>query len=163
MILAIDPGPLTSGVLCVGEDGTFAGSDVVNDYVFALIKRNPTVIIEGMSFQGKMAGAEVLDTAFWIGRFYECALRWYTKTPVVIKRREVLRLLKCENDAQVRALMIEVYGPPKIKEVVTPTGKQGQPLKTKILTKQGPTYGVTGHAWQALGLYHAWKVQNGKE
>lgn len=166
VILAIDPGPVMSGVLKV-KDGWIGGEDLPNALVALEIWHTGyRVLIEGMSFQGKMAGQEVIDTAFWFGRFFECASRSFDNRyegsgkPTIIKRREVLRLLKCENDAQVRACMIDVYGPPNVKEVVVPTGKRGQPLKAKTVVRQGPTHGVTGHAWQALGLYHAWRLQN---
>ena len=155
MVLAIDPGPTISGTVLMDGFHIRHASAVESVNLFSLqflfwsfeIETLSQIIVEGMSFQGKMAGGEVIATAMVIGKIdgYFSA----KGIPVsILTRHEVLRRLQCSKDAEVRALMIERYGPPKIKEF-----DEG---KKKIVSRPGPTANVTSHCWQALGLYEAW-------
>jgi hypothetical protein len=64
-------------------------------------------------------------------------------------RREVctaLAISGANKDAQIREAMIELHGGTKAAAV----GTKKAP---------GPLYGVTGHAWQALGLVRGWMAR----
>ena len=114
-----------------------------------------TVVIERPAAMGMigvgMAG-HMLDTAWEAGRLAQVALGADCPT-YTMTRREVLRHLgvlsgKGSADSRVRAACIADHetpgGPPAV-------GRKASP---------GPLYGVTSHAWQALGLVLAWLEMN---
>ena len=90
----------------------------------------------------------MLDTAWTAGALSE-ALLLHGYTVSTMTRREVLRNLgvlsgKGSPDARVRAACIADHE--------TPGGRPAVGRKAS----QGPLYGVSSHAWQALGLVLAW-------
>lgn len=151
-ILAIDPGTTSSGVVvyCSQEKLVLWSTKALeNNEVLALISKVgagastplPSIVaVERVQAQG-LAGNDVLKTAEWSARFVQSAecfglpFRWHY-------RREVCRHLDVsggKKDSQVRERCIELHGGDKSAAV----GVKKSP---------GPLYGVSGHAWQALGL-----------
>lgn len=152
LILAIDPGPTTCGlvlydaaaavVLESRADLTVAEA-VMWMKVAELRRPRPIVAIERVQAAG-ISGASLLQTSEVVGRLHQAALMAGYDVRLVY-RREVCRVLDVSGggkDAQVRQRMLEAH----------PRG---------VGTKKapGPLYGVSSHAWQALGLAYA--VANG--
>jgi hypothetical protein len=156
IVLGIDPGPTHCGVVLYDTDEGRAldsAKDMPIDSVLVVL-RNPRglfrscvapidlVTIERPQFSGQRnASAELLRTAEVVGRLQQRALD-SGLTVSLLTRREVCRELHVSGagkDGQVRTAMIEEHG--GSKEVAVGTKKN-----------PGKLYGVTSHAWQALGL-----------
>ena len=148
-LLAIDPGPEQSAALTYDTDKAqpIAWMKCANDVVRNLITSADDVdhlAIEGLASYGMPVGAEVFETAYWIGGFIE---RWlfgrpYSPRPRLIYRKDV-KLHICGNtrakDANVRQALIDRYGPGKERAV----GLKKSP---------GPLYGLTSDCWSALAV-----------
>lgn len=177
ILLGIDPGPETHGavlydsrarrVLWASKAATpeqlwewFHVHDGLDDVSVLLSEacdfdRPFTVVIERPAAMGAIGVGVVghmLDTAWEAGRLAQVALGADCPT-YTMTRREVLRSLgvlsgKGSADSRVRAACIADHetpgGPPAV-------GRKASP---------GPLYGVTSHAWQALGLVLAWLEMN---
>jgi len=156
IILGIDPGPVTHGAVLydskarrvVWSDKAATRLDLVplwHDYsgLTVLVERPAAMGALGIGIVGHM-----LDTAWeagglaYGGTVAGCTVHTMT-------RREVLRALGVlsglgSSDSRVRAACIADHetpgGPPAVGRKATP----------------GPLYGVSSHAWQALGLVLAW-------
>ena len=145
IVLAIDPGPTTSGVVVYGGARVLYASknDTIAD-VYALIGRTwyhvDLVACERVQSYG-IAGASLLRTAEVFGGIQRTAE--VAGLPFDgIYRRDVCNALHVtgkSRDQQVRQRMIEMHG-----------GSKAEAVGTK--RAPGPLYGVTSHAWQALGL-----------
>lgn len=89
------------------------------------------VAIESMDARGMRLGQETLDTLVWIGRFQEAS-------GGVLVPRSVVKDRLCgsrkADDAAIRLVLIDRLGKPGTKK------------------NQGPTYGISGHLWQALAV-----------
>jgi hypothetical protein len=99
------------------------------------------VVFESMLSNGG-AGQEVVDTAYWNGRFWTAA-EYSGKATVGLTRRAVRVLLFGKDmggDADVIQYCAATYGFPSHKEAKG-TAKN-----------KGPLYGVVSHKWQALGV-----------
>ena len=149
VIVGIDPGPLTSG-LVVYEDGR-----VVRAYKAATIEQ---VRFEILALTGRFAAevvvectsagppsTSVVQTTEVVGRILErCDVALVRSHSYY--RREVLQALCCarkgNKDSLVRLACIELHG-----------GDKSAAVGTK--KNPGPLYGVTSHAWQALGVVMA--------
>ena len=86
-------------------------------------------------------GREVFDTVLWIGRFLEA---WDRRggRHVLVYRKDV-KLFHCESvratDANIRAAIIDRFGPGKSKAIGTKAAKC-------------PLYGIKGDEWSALAV-----------
>lgn len=137
-VLAIDPGPETSGVLFWdGRKADFASQEPNAD-VLKLLEAPPVldlefIAIEMVACYGMAVGKEVFETCLWIGRFMERACR-----PVRLVYRKDVKMHLCQSmrakDANIRQSIIDRFGP---------IGTKREP---------GPLYGVKGHLWAALAV-----------
>ena len=165
IVLGIDPGPETSGVvvydaLTQNDPIAYVDKAATEADVRALFSKwaeHAHVVIEQPACMGPLGAGKVghmLNTAWQAGRFsadaeaYVGASRVHTMT-----RREVLRELGVLSgtgsaDSRVRAACIADHG----GELAV--GRKSAP---------GPLYGVSSHAWQALGLVLAWLETRGGE
>lgn len=147
MILAIDPGSEQSA-WCVLQDDipsrwkTMANADMLSEIRYlGGSSVLPLLCIEMIASYGMAVGKEVFETCLWIGRFMEA---WENRGGKVrlVYRREV-KLYLCEtakaNDANIRAALIDRYGPGKEKAI----GKKASP---------GPLFGLKGDEWSALAV-----------
>lgn len=145
-ILAIDPGNEQSAWCeLVGGKHPYASKQPNADLLERLRdggwSGQPTLAIEMIASYGMAVGKEVFDTCLWIGRFQEA---WEARGGVVrlVYRREV-KLHICEspraNDANIRAALIDRYGPGKAKAI----GTKKSP---------GPLFGIKGDEWSALAV-----------
>ena len=153
ILVGIDPGPTTSGlvVYLLGPSGpgrvvrAYASADIVQvrSEISLASEVDGEDVVE-CTQAGPPSGAVVKTTEI-VGRILErCEVEGIPCHPYY--RREVLQALGCarkgNKDSLVRLAMIELHGGDKR----TAVGTKKQP---------GPLYGVTSHAWQALGVIAA--------
>lgn len=141
-IFAIDPGNEESA-WCVLVDGQlFESGKEQNAAVLAKLRDWLTedwlLAVEMIQSFGMPVGKEVFETCLWIGRFIEA---WGGDHRLVY--RKDVKLFHCETvratDANIRAALIDRFGPGKGKAV----GTRGAP---------GPLYGLKGDEWSALAV-----------
>jgi len=146
-ILAIDSGTTQSGwVLFEDEGGFIINCGVLpNCDMLDVVKheRADTLAIEMIASYGMAVGKEVFETCVWIGRFVQA---WRDPEAVRLVYRRDVKLHLCGSprakDPNVRQALIDLFpatGGGKVPQV----GTKGQP---------GPLYGVSSHAWPALGV-----------
>lgn len=151
IILAIDPGPVTSGYVGWKVDGhssvSLSGTDVPNADVLALVQEvaqgvvpgfGDCLAIEKVACYGRPVGEGVLETVHWSGRF-EQAWRERTTCDVIRLRFSDVLLHHCHTrhgakESHVRQVLIDRFGSPGTKKA------------------PGLLYHVHGHAWSALAL-----------
>lgn len=144
-ILAIDPGPTQSGWV-IYDAGRVAASGVSeNDEMLTTVKHSPVerLAIEMIASYGMAVGREVFETCVWIGRFQQA---WRAPGEVELVYRKDVKLYLCgtpkAKDANVRQALLDMF--PRAGGGKTPQiGTKAQP---------GPLFGVSSHAWPALGV-----------
>ena len=150
-IVAIDPGTENSAVVTIDSDGEVRGKILGNeDLELWLIdwakKSGWDCAIEMIACYGQRVGREVFETCVWIGRFLSAWEDESTSGAFDTPRRIVRSEVKMElcntnraNDADIRAALIDLYGPGKEKAV----GLKASP---------GPLYGFRKDMWAALAV-----------
>lgn len=135
-VLAIDPGTTESGYVLY--DGRVISAGVMDNGELLKIVRDDhsdMLAIENIVSYGNVVGAETFQTCRWIGRFQEA---WPCPDEVhLVKRADVKKALGLPGSAKdkdVNAALMALVGPKGTKKA------------------PGPTYGVTSHAWAALGV-----------
>jgi len=153
MIIAIDPGEKKSAIIKITKNagkilnGYLPPQIATNDKILSILEDagyDNFIVIEDFEPRGHPLGKDSITTIKWIGRFIQKP----TCPTYVLPRRRVKALLgvgKKGTDAKVRAAMIAHFGKPGTK------------------AKPGPTYGITSHLWQALGLAVAFSRILGRE
>ena len=140
MILAIDPGTHQSGY-CLYDAGRVITSGVMDNHDLLKIvadDRSDVLAIEKVVSYGRAVGQEVFDTCEWAGRFRQvwgCPDETLSVTRLQVK--QALGLKGADDEAKVNK---------RLREVVGDKGTKANP---------GPTFGVTSHAWAALGVAYA--------
>jgi len=137
-ILAIDPGPAQSG-WCILDAGQVVDSGVhPNADLLTWVghgQHADVLAIEMIACMGMAVGKSTFDTVRWIGRFQQA---WREPDDVRLVTRSEVKQHLCGNqrarDPNVRQALIDKIGAP---------GRKAAP---------GPTYGVSSHAWSALGV-----------
>jgi len=155
VLIAIDPGPETSGVVVYRTGGDpavlFSGAKLTWVEVIEMLDAarslpDPCVVCERVS-AGAVSGHHIIETAEVGGRVLQAC----DDRGLLIRiryRREVLKALGvgsgAPKDALVRQVVLELH----------PGG---------VGTKKapGPLYGVSSHAWQALGLACGFALEQG--
>jgi len=144
-VLAIDPGHAESAYVLLNERGVPEDWEKVpNEDLLQLMDHPPlddtsVLAIEMVASYGMPVGSEVFDTCVWIGRFLE---RWGGKTRQLVYRKDVmLHLCNQRNakDANIRAALIDRFGP-------------GKDVAVGLKKSPGPLYGLTGDCWSALAV-----------
>jgi hypothetical protein len=150
LILAIDPGTTQSGwVLFDGDRVHDCGVLSNNSLLLALdtgvglVQMPDQVAIEMIASYGMPVGREVFETCVWIGRFVQA---WHSPEAVRLVYRRDVKLHLCgtskAKDPNVRQALLDLF--PRTGGGATPQiGTKGKP---------GPLYGVSSHAWPALGV-----------
>lgn len=136
-IYAVDPGPVTSAV-CVWKDGEIAfceaemPNDLVKEYV-TLRNQDAVLAVEWIECFGMPVGSETFETVFFCGQL---SMIWSGRMLRVPRR--AVKVYLCGSvkakDGNVRRALIDRIGPQGTKK------------------SPGPTYGVSSHGWQALGV-----------
>lgn len=140
LILAIDPGTTQSGwVLFDGrrvlDSGNDPNPDVLQRIEAAGQAGVQSLAIERFEARGMPIGDDSIETVIWTGRFQQA---WRSPASVRLVKRSAVKLHLCgtarAKDPNVRQAVIDRVGAPGVKR------------------SPGPTFGVTSHAWQALGV-----------
>ena len=126
MRIAIDPGNVQSAIVAVPDDSFnpqlgFAAilpNDDAREWLYNHTTSADEVVIEMVASYGMPVGAEVFDTVFWIGRFYE-SLRARGVGVHRMFRRDV-KLHICHvsraKDANIRQALIDRFGGVGVKK-----------------------------------------------
>lgn len=140
-ILAIDPGPEESATVLLNGAPTYPQKGRNEDLLRSLYDYthdNPVLAVEMIASYGMAVGREVFETCVWIGRFIEA----WGGTHRLVYRRDV-KLFLCQSaratDSNIRAALIDRYGPGKLKAI----GTKKAP---------GPLYELKGDMWSALAV-----------
>lgn len=149
IILAIDPGTTESGwALVDGVDVIASGvrsNENTLEYLRYLGKpsNGMQLAIEMIASYGMPVGREVFETCVWIGRFVQA---WHTPDDVKLVYRKDVKMHFCgtprAKDANVRQAIIDLY----------PAVGGGKCPQIGVKAKPGPLFGVSSHAWPALGV-----------
>lgn len=148
VVYAIDPGPKQSGVAIYSNGAVHKTYVCENEQILWVIERidlGTECAIEMIASYGMPVGREVFETCLWIGRFQQAWFDKFKKLPKLIYRQQV-KLHLCGSpkakDGNVRQALIDLFpatGGGKVPQI----GTKKQP---------GPLYGVSSHAWPALGV-----------
>jgi hypothetical protein len=147
VILALDPGPEQTGwVLYDAPTGKVEGAGVAANA--ALLRELPhyastQLAIEMIASYGMPVGREVFETCVWIGRFTQA---WHDPEAVRLVYRKDVKLHLCGSpkakDSNIRQALLDLF-PRTGGGAVPQVGTKARP---------GPLYGVSTHAWPALGV-----------
>lgn len=142
-ILALDPGTERTAYVQLVSGEIAAHGIVPNAEMLRMLDRGgdmstqhgrPLLAVEMIASYGLPVGREVFETCVWIGRFVQV---WHPWAHEFVYRKEV-KLHLCYSarakDPHVRQALIDLYGKPGTK------------------AKPGPTYGLHGDEWAALGV-----------
>ncbi len=143
-ILAIDPGTTQSGwVVFDGSRVLESGVSPNREMLLKVRHCGGPLAIEMIASYGMAVGREVFETCVWIGRMVE-AFRDPEAVKLVYRRDVKLHLCGTAKakDANIRQAILDLF--PR-----TGGGKTPQ-IGTK--SEPGPLYGVSSHAWAALGV-----------
>lgn len=148
MILALDPGTTQTGFVRfdgerVRESGVLANPDLLHWLQQEAQLDGHELAIEMIASYGMPVGREVFETCVWIGRFVQA---WHAPDAVRLVYRKDVKVHLCgttkAKDPNVRQAILDLF--PRSGGGATPqVGTKGQP---------GPLYGVSSHAWPALGV-----------
>lgn len=151
-ILGLDPGYERSALVrLVG--GVPAGHwHVANDDLeWMLAHDHPSgfvLVIEQIESYGMAVGKEVFETVYWSGRFAATF-----DGPMVRIPRRAVKLALCHsakaNDSNIRAALIDHFGPGREKAI----GTKKQP---------GPLHGITGDLLAATAVGLTYLLQHGE-
>lgn len=142
MILAIDPGPTESAyVILDGELKPVDFGKFDNELVLEVIQANNVLrsidhfAIEMVASYGMAVGADVFETVFWIGRFWEETGNIENKERIY---RKDVKINLCHNmkakDSNIRQALIDRFGMVGVKK------------------KPGWFYGVSKDVWSAIAV-----------
>jgi hypothetical protein len=144
-ILAIDPGTTESGYVIYDGSRVIESGVAQNDAMLARVQQWPArrLAIEMIASYGMAVGREVFETCVWIGRFQQS---WRDPGGVELIYRKDVKMHLCgtprAKDQNVRQALLDMF--PRTGGGKTPqVGTKGQP---------GPLFGVSSHAWPALGV-----------
>lgn len=144
-ILAIDPGTEQSG-WCQFEDGELLASGVVDNRAMLEIIRltdSSKLAVEMVASYGMPVGREVFETVLWTGRFVQA---WHNPDEVKLVYRKDVKMHLCgtptAKDSNIRQAIIDLF--PRTGGGATP--------QIGVKANPGPLYGVSTHAWPALGV-----------
>lgn len=146
-VFAIDPGTRESGYVVYDGERVLEGGVLENNTMLRHVRSGQydggRLAIEMIASYGMAVGREVFETCLWIGRFQQA---WHTPEDVELVYRKDVKLHLCgtprAKDPNVRQALIDLFpavGGGKCPQI----GTKGLP---------GPLYGVSSHAWPALGV-----------
>lgn len=151
-ILAIDPGPLESAYVLLDENlKPIDFQKIKNDLLYEKLKSKTfgtaafdvsktDLVFEKVESYGMAVGAEVFETVFWTGRFWEAGL------PMSVMRigRKEVKLNLCNDsrakDSNIKQALIDRFA------FGVPNGGKG------TVKAPGWFYGFAADVWQAYAL-----------
>jgi hypothetical protein len=146
LIFAIDPGPIESAYVVLDnnlkptEFGKVKNEELRTRLAEQKSSDNDHFVIEMVASYGMAVGAEVFETVFWIGRFWECVPDSVPKLKIYRKEEKInLCGTMKAKDANIRQALIDRFG--------------------VVGTKKNPGwfYGVSKDVWAAIAVgvtYH---------
>lgn len=153
-MLAIDPGPETSGYCWFDGSIRLIKAEANNILLLEAIRRDEfgpgvSFVFEKVQGYGRPVGAPVFETVFWTGRMFEAALTAIgvdqSSSVARIPFRDVKKHL-CPGskgkDADFKAALQARWG--------------GKAAAMGTKKEPGPLSGVTSHGWSALALAVVW-------
>ena len=147
LILAIDPGNKQSG-WCLFDGYSVLDSGVSpNDRILWMIYGHGAndVAVEMIASYGMAVGREVFETCVWIGRFIQTHVDVNMSEPKLVYRKDV-KMHLCgtmkAKDSNIRQAIIDLF----------PADGGGKTPQIGTKAKPGPLFGVSSHAWPALGV-----------
>ena len=155
-ILAIDPGnEFTAWAVLDCDDVLYHGKDSNDEFLNRMkfkidVGDLDMAVVEMVACYGMSVGREIFETCVMIGRIED---RWseHTNKPIMRITRPEVKLQLCgtvrAKDANVRAKLIDLYGP-------------GKEAAVGCKARQGPLYGVKGDEWAAIAVGVAWMRKN---
>jgi hypothetical protein len=143
IIAAIDPGNVNSALVCWDGNAVLFKALWPNAEIFNWLANDDgacsTLLIEQVSCYGMPVGATILETVFWIGRFYTAGAGFAERQRVT---RQTIKGHHCRSmqarDSNVRQVLIDKYGAPGTKR------------------EPGTTYGLKADLWAAFALATYW-------
>jgi hypothetical protein len=146
-ILALDPGTTQSGWCEFDARGRVLDSGVASNHdVLRWVQadRDASILaIEMIASYGMAVGREVFETCVWIGRFQQA---WRDPASVRLVYRRDVKLHLCGSskakDPNVRQALIDLF----------PATGGGKTPQIGVKAQPGPLFGVSSHAWPALGV-----------
>ena len=145
-IFAIDPGTEQSGWCLYGNNGVIKSGVAPNLWVMGEMLTHPwttLIAIEMVASYGMPVGREVFETVRWIGRFQQA---WHDPESVRLVYRRDVKMHLCNStkakDANVRQAIIDRF----------PRSGGGKTPQIGTKKQPGPLFGVSSHAWAALGV-----------
>ena len=144
-VLCIDPGTEVSGaVIYDGKDIMFRIGEINNYELLEMVKLKSVydhLAIEMVASYGMAVGKSVFETCVWIGRFIQAFNGDYSQ----IYRKDV-KMCLCNSmrakDANIRQAILDRF----------PATGGGKTPQVGIKSNPGALYGVSKHAWAALGV-----------
>lgn len=144
-ILALDPGPAQTGYCLYSGTQVLYSGVMPNEDMLECVRKSESsrLAIEMIASYGMAVGREVFETCVWIGRFQQA---WHSPEAVELVYRKDVKLHLCgttkAKDSNIRQALLDLF--PRTGGGKTPQiGTKSQP---------GPLYGVSTHAWPALGV-----------
>jgi len=144
-IFAIDPGTAESGWCSMIGREVIASGVWDNERLLRFIDGGIADIlaVEMIASYGMPVGKEVFETCVWIGRFVQA---WGEQDRIRLVYRKDVKMHLCgttkAKDGNVRQAIIDLY----------PASGGGATPQIGIKAKPGPLYGVSSHAWPAIGV-----------
>lgn len=140
IVLAVDPGNGQSGVVRFDGQRVLYAGVIENPDVLKIIAddRSDVLAIELFVATNQRLGNESIETIHWGGRFHQSS--GDPDSVVLVPRYQVKKSLGLghrDGDKEVNSALQRVLGP---------KGTKAAP---------GPCYGVSSHAWAALGVAYA--------
>jgi hypothetical protein len=150
-IIAIDPGPVQSAIVC--WDGTAILDTALEDNATILdlvTLSTGQLYIEMFQGMGMPVGAEVFQSCVWIGRFLQAYEDGSGGRHAILVRRNKIKGHHCNREAakdgNIRQALIDRFGAPW-------TWTVPDPAKPKKRVKVGGvTFGLHDDLWQAFAL-----------
>ncbi|MCP5016557.1 MAG: hypothetical protein GY938_15025 [Ketobacter sp.] len=154
-LLSIDPGPEFSGAVLYNQQAgnvVKVWEKVDNHELLEFIATCPALFsdaaIEMVASYGMAVGKTVFETCVWIGRYHE-KLSSVIVEPEYIYRKDV-KMELCNSmkakDTNIRRALLDRF----------PGTGGGKTPQVGTKSQPGPLYGVSGHAWAALGVAVTW-------
>lgn len=147
VILAIDPGTNESGWCLYDGERVRASGVMPNSTMIDHLPNQHDLVdvlaIEMVASYGMPVGREVFETVRWIGRFQQA---WMWPEDVRLVYRKDVKMHLCgttkAKDSNIRQAILDLF----------PRTGGGKTPQIGIKALPGPLYGVSSHAWPALGV-----------
>lgn len=145
LVLAIDPGTDKSGWCLFDGDRVIDSGVEENAKLMRVAGQSSADVlaIEMIASYGMAVGREVFETCVWVGRFLQA---WRDPEQVRLVYRREVKLHLCgtakAKDANIRQALLDMF----------PRTGGGKTPQVGTKAAPGPLYGVSSHAWAALGV-----------